>query len=320
MLPISKDDKTAVFFQYFGLVVLLYTLAKNGYKAFNNLTTFFLKAGAVNFKKYGSWAVVTGCTDGIGKAYAEALAKKGLNIVLISRSQDKLNEMAKDLTEKFSVQTKVIAADFTEPDSIYIDIKKKIADLDIAILVNNVGMGYKHPEYFHTFAECDAKNINNMLYCNVTSLTKMSAIVLPGMVERKGGVIINNASASGRIPTPLLTVYSATKAYVDFFSRGLNVEYKSKGIIVQSLCPYFVSTKLSAMRSSWMAPMPKQYVASALNTISTQSVTNGCLIHNIQGWLLENVIPTRLLDTLTFSQMASTRVRALAKIKKTTVS
>ena len=64
--------------------------------------------------------------------------------------------------------------------------------------------------------------------------------------------------------------------------RGLNVEYKAKGIIVQSLCPYFVSTKLSAMKSSLMAPKPNAYVKEALKTLGSQPVTNGCLIHNIQ--------------------------------------
>ena len=73
-------------------------------------------------------------------------------------------------------------------------------------------------EYFDKWAE-NEKGINDMINCNIVSLTRMTAIVLPGMVKRKGGVIINNASASGRIPTPLLTTYSATKSYVDFFSR-----------------------------------------------------------------------------------------------------
>ncbi len=110
----------------------------------------------------------------------------------------------------------------------------------------------------------------------------MTAIVLPGMVERKRGIIVNNASASGRLPTPLLTVYSATKAYVDFFSRALSLEQKARGIIVQSLNPFYVSTKLSAMRSSLTAPKPNDYVRSALQTLGTQTETNGCLIHNLQ--------------------------------------
>ena len=79
-------------------------------------------------------------------------------------------------------------------------------------------MSYKHPEFFDVYGQSD-KTINDIINCNITSLTKMTAIVLPSMVKKNKGIIINNASGSGRIPTPLLTVYSATKAYFDFFSR-----------------------------------------------------------------------------------------------------
>jgi 17beta-estradiol 17-dehydrogenase / very-long-chain 3-oxoacyl-CoA reductase len=108
-----KDERCAAFFQYFGLIVFGYTLFKASLRVLNNVGTFFFGTGAVNLKKFGNWAVVTGCTDGIGKAYAELLAKKGLNLVLISRSLDKLNEQAKDLGEKYSIHIKVIAVDFT---------------------------------------------------------------------------------------------------------------------------------------------------------------------------------------------------------------
>lgn len=90
--------------------------------------------------------------------------------------------------------------------------------MDIGILVNNVGIGYKHPEYYDVYGESD-KTVSDLINCNIMSVTKMTAIVLPNMVKNKRGIIINNASGSGRSPTPLLTVYSATKAYVDFFSR-----------------------------------------------------------------------------------------------------
>ena len=96
------------------------------------------------------------------------------------------------------------------------------------------------------FGESDS-NINKLINCNVVSCTKMTAICLPVMLRKRKGIIINNASASGRIPTPMLTVYSATKAYMDFFSRALNTEYANKGITVQSLNPYFVSTKVQKL-------------------------------------------------------------------------
>lgn len=96
------------------------------------------------------------------------------------------------------------------------------------------------------FGESDS-NINKLINCNIVSCTKMTAICLPVMLRKRKGIIINNASASGRIPTPMLTVYSASKAYMDFFSRALNTEYADKGIIVQSLNPYFVSTKVQKL-------------------------------------------------------------------------
>jgi len=310
-----KDPKCAVWFEYLGLVVFSYTVLKLAYRLLNNFATFHMGFGKVNLKKFGSWAVVTGSTDGIGKAYTEAFAKKGLNIVLISRTLSKLEDQAKELEEKYSIHTKVIAADFTEQASIYSDIKKQIVDLDISVLINNVGMGYLYPDYLDNVL-INEKFTDNMINCNIISVTKMTGFVLPGMIKRKGGFIVNVSSASGRIPTPLLTVYSATKAYVDFFSRSAHLEYKSKGITVQSLCPYFVSTKLSGMRKSLMAPKPDAYVASALNTLGCQPVSNGYSWHNLQGWILENVFPRTLVDHLMFKTLIATRSKGIAKQKR----
>ena len=113
VLSSFRDERLHALLEYVGVLFLGYTILKSSLRFFNNVGTFFFGIGSVNLKKHGSWAVVTGCTDGIGKAYAEALAKKGLNIVLISRTLEKLQEQAKFIEEKYNVQTKVIAADFT---------------------------------------------------------------------------------------------------------------------------------------------------------------------------------------------------------------
>lgn len=306
--------KYSNFFEAVGLVVFSMTVLKLTWRIINNLGSFFFGLGNVDFKKYGSWAVVTGCTDGIGKAYTEQLAKRGLNIVLISRTQSKLEDLAKELEEKYSIHTKCVAADFTEQTSIYPKIKAALAELNIAVLVNNVGMSYKFPDYLDAVL-VDDQFTNSMINCNITSMTKMTGFVLPGMVSRKGGVIINVASASGRIPTPFLTVYSATKAYMDFFSQATSMEYKSKGIIVQSLNPYFVSTKMTGLRGSMMAPKPEKFVSGALGTVGTQPVTNGCLAHNLQGWLLES-LPRFVVDRMITNMMLTGRKKGMAKAKR----
>lgn len=114
--------------------------------------------------------------------------------------------------------------DFTSnADTLYAEISKELEYLDVGVLVNNVGMGYKHPLYFHEFAAAadvdDSECVDKLIACNCMAVTRMTAIVLPKMVKKKKGVIVNVASISGRVPSPLLAVYSASKAYVNFFSR-----------------------------------------------------------------------------------------------------
>ncbi|XP_056268235.1 very-long-chain 3-oxoacyl-CoA reductase-A-like [Pseudoliparis swirei] len=104
--------------------------------------------------------------------------------------------------------------------------------------------------------------------------------------DRKKGAILNISSASGMYPVPLLTVYSASKAFVDFFSRGLHAEYKSKGVIVQRVLPFFVATKLSKIRRATLdKPSPERYVSAELNTVGLQSQTNGYLPHAVMDQL-----------------------------------
>lgn len=284
------------FFEYFGLIVCSYTAIKYTWSLLKNLGTFYMGFGKINLKKYGSWAVVTGATDGIGKSYANSLAAKGLNIVLISRTKSKLESIAKEIEEKYSVETQIVIADYTEQTSIYPDIKRQINDLDIGILVNNVGMAHD-PDFLENVTVND-DFVSDMINCNVTSVTKMTGIILPKMVKKGGGVIVNISSASGRIPVPFLTIYSSTKAYMDFFSKATQLEYKSKGIIVQSVCPYFVSTKMTGMKPTYWHPAPDNYVSYALETIGSQSLTNGCPSHNIQGFVYEQLFPRSFFDHL----------------------
>ncbi|KAJ7998380.1 hypothetical protein DPEC_G00222100 [Dallia pectoralis] len=244
--------------------------------------------------KLGQWAVVTGATDGIGKVYAEELARKGFSMMLISRSQDKLDDVARQLEEQYKVKTKTIAVDFGLSD-IYPKIEAGLAGLEIGVLVNNVGISYPYPEYFLHIPDLD-NFITNMINVNITSVCQMTRLVLPRMVERSKGVVLNISSASGMYPVPLLTVYSSSKAFVDFFSRGLQEEYKAKGIIVQSVLPFFVATKMTRIRKPTLdKPTPERYVAAELGTIGLQDQTNGYFPHAVMGWLTTVLVPIQLV-------------------------
>lgn len=282
---------------------------------YNNFIAPALQINGINIKDTGKWAVITGATDGIGKAYAQLLASKGLNIVLISRTQSKLEEVAKEIEKNNNVETKIIAADFTNTSQIYYEIDKQLIGLDIGVLINNVGMSYPYPEYF-----LDLKNASelykNIINCNIFSVTNMCKIVMPGMVERRRGVVVNVSSTSAQIPSPLLTVYAASKAYVDKFSTDLSAEYSKYGITVQCLLPGYVATNMSKIRAeTWMAPFPLKYVTEAMKTIGVRERTTGYFPHSLMVGVvhaLDSLSP-RLSRWLITRTLTNIRARALRR-------
>ncbi|CAH0562160.1 unnamed protein product [Brassicogethes aeneus] len=286
---------------------------------YNNFLANFLGLSSVNLKETGKWAVVTGATDGIGKAYAELLAKKGLNIVLVSRTQSKLENVATYIESNYNVETKTIAVNFTQLEHTYHLIEKQLTGLDIGILINNVGMSYPYPEYF-----LDLKNneeiYDNIIKCNIYSVTNMCKIVMPGMVERRRGVVVNLSSTAAQIPSPLLTVYSASKAYVDKFSADLASEYSKYGITVQCILPGYVATNMSKIKSStWMAPSPLKYVGEALKTVGVQQKSTGYYPHTLLVGVvhtLESISP-KLSRWLVIRTMENIRSRALKRANRT---
>ncbi|NXS56806.1 HSDL1 protein, partial [Brachypteracias leptosomus] len=238
-------------------------------------------------KQYGKWAVVTGSTDGIGKAYAEELAKRGVNIILISRNKEKLEAVSSSISETYKVETDFILADFSKGCEVYPAIKEALKDREIGILVNNVGMFYSYPEYFTNLSEDILWDVINV---NIASATMMTYIVLPGMVEKRRGAIVNVSSASCCQPSPMLTIYGASKTYLDYFSRALHYEYASKGIFIQSLIPFVISTKMvvfssTASKKSFFFPSAEEYASHAVSTLGLSTRTTGYWKHAIQFML-----------------------------------
>lgn len=172
----------------------------------------FLRPGK-NLKKYGSWALVTGPTDGIGKGFAFQLARKGLNLVLVGRNPDKLKEVSDAIQAKNGkTQIKNVVVDFSGDLNEGIKrIEEAIEGIDVGVLINNVGVSYPYARFFH---EVDEALLMNLIKVNVEGTTKVTKAVLPGMLKRKKGAIVNIGSGAAIvIPSdPLYAVYAATKA------------------------------------------------------------------------------------------------------------
>ncbi|KAF3431135.1 hypothetical protein FNV43_RR25865 [Rhamnella rubrinervis] len=166
-----------------------------------------------NPKSYGSWAMVTGATDGIGKAFAHQLAKHGLNLILVGRDPNKLKSVSEEYQAEFpNTQIKRIVFDFSRNilEGVKV-IEESIKELDVGILINNVGVSYPRAAYFHEVEEDDWMKLVRV---NLEGTTCVTRAVLPGMLLRKRGAIVNIGSGAAIVvPShPLYAIYAATKA------------------------------------------------------------------------------------------------------------
>jgi len=281
-------------------------------KAVTNLYKTFLRP-AKKLKTYGRWAVVTGATDGIGKAYAFALAKKGMSILLISRTESKLQDVKKELEAKNydGVEVSYLVCDYSKFDEAAQEmVAKVVQELEVGILVNNVGVSYRYPMYFMELTDTEVKNLMTM---NIDSTVWMSRMVLTGMLERKKGAIVNISSASAMYDLPLLAEYSGSKSFIEKFSRALNAEYKSKGVTCQCQVPFYVATKLAKMRKGLMIPSPSEFVALGIRWVGYDDcVVSPFLLHAIQGWVLD-ILPNSLVSSIIMNMHLATRKRGLKK-------
>ncbi|KAG1973892.1 testosterone 17-beta-dehydrogenase 3 isoform X1 [Pimephales promelas] len=251
------------------------------------------------FTSMGKWAVVTGGSDGIGRAYAEELSKLGMNVIIISRNQEKLDRAARKIELTTGGKVKVIAADFTK-DDIHGHIKEIIEGLDIGILVNNVGILPSQIPCKLLETSNLEERIHAVINCNVKAMVKMCRIVLPGMQQRGKGVILNVSSGIAKIPCPLYTLYSASKVFVERFSQGLQAEYKSKGIIIQTVAPFGVSTSMTGHQKPDMVTFTaEEFVRSSLKYLRAGDQTYGSVTHTILGGIVQS-IPTWVLHNEAF--------------------
>ncbi|XP_076471430.1 very-long-chain 3-oxoacyl-CoA reductase-B-like isoform X2 [Babylonia areolata] len=240
-----------------------------------------------------------------------------MDIVLISNDPQKLSEVAEQIVQQFQVSVKVITADFKKTD-IYDSIKQQLTGLDIGVLVNNVGINNRrYPCYFLEAEDFEQYN-TDIIQVNVLSCVKMTALVLPDMLKRRRGTIINVASIAALRPLAFGSVYCATKAFVRFFSEALNMEYSPQGVTVQAVCPGLVRTSLSreyvkcsALSNTLVLASPDQFARAALRTMGRESTTSAFWPHELQAFFLP-----MMSDSSLTAKFVRERERMIEHLKK----
>jgi len=178
-------------------------------------------------------ALITGASGGIGYEFVKLFAQDGYNLVLVARSEQKLNQIAAELADKFKIDVKVIAKDLVNPaapEEIFSQLQQ--ASIKIDILINNAGFAS-----YGLFNETDLTAELQMLQVNVVCLTHLTKLFLKDMVKQGYGKILNLASTAAFQPGPLMAVYFASKAYVLSLSEAIANELEGTGVTVTALCP-----------------------------------------------------------------------------------
>ena len=253
-------------------------------------------------------ALITGASGGIGEAFARQLAALGKDLVLVARSEERLNALAREMEAQHAVQARVIVADLARHDSatvLYAETGR--LGLDIDLLVNNAGFAKAG-----AFSELPFDVQADMVRLNVNTLTELTRLYLPSMRERRSGGVINVASNAAFQPVPYTAVYGATKAYVLSFSEAIAEEVATDGVRVMALCPGATATDFHDTAGVWVQqqssmPTPDEVVAAGLRAFGRGRRT---FLHGATNQLTAiaaRFLPRRLVVHLTARVMNASR-------------
>lgn len=230
--------------------------------------------------RYGSWALVTGASSGIGAAFARSLAHEGIGIVLTARRADRLEALAADLRRAYGVETRVLAADLTTESGVE-SLAAEIANLPIGIAVMNAGFGAAG-----RFDERERERLHDMVRLHCEAPVELTHRLLPGMKERGRGALVFTSSVAAHQAVPLHALYAASKAFQSMLGQALHVELRDAGVDVLVLEPGVTDTEfqeLAGERKLYGDP-PSQVVESALDALGEQAT----LIPSWFDWLRAN--------------------------------
>ncbi|KAI6190499.1 17beta-hydroxysteroid dehydrogenase [Aphelenchoides bicaudatus] len=277
-------------------------------------------AAPKNLKKLAGaeWAVVTGSTDGIGKAYAIELAKRGFKLILVARNEEKLKSVAAEIQGIHSTEIRTIVFDFTCTDvSTYEEqLLEHLREVEVGVLgkclnsINNVGCSYDFPERMD---QVGLELLSKVCITNTLPVVLMSSFLLGQMAKRRSGIVINLSSSAALQYVYNWAGYSASKKFVMWLSQVLRKEFAGTGITIQTVVPMMVATKMSRLRRSLLVPNAEDFAREALNSVGHVNETTGFFWHEIQITYLFKICPDWFFDIVARRNAKFVKQKALQK-------
>jgi short-subunit dehydrogenase len=234
-------------------------------------------------------ALVTGASSGIGLEFAKLLAAAGHDLVLVARRKPPLEALAATLAREHGTVCHIVATDLAQPGAAT-KLAQTIDDagIELEILINNAGFGIYGP-----FTATDLQTELDMIQVNITALTELSKLVIPGMVARGRGRVLNVASTAAFQPGPLMAVYYASKAYVLSLSEALAVELEGTGVTVIAFCPGPTESGFQAAagigKSKLSGEMPSSAEVAAIGMRALERGTTVAIAGTRNWWLVQSV-------------------------------
>jgi short-subunit dehydrogenase len=203
-------------------------------------------------------ALVTGASSGIGALYADRLARRGYDLILVARNRARLDELARRLADATGRTVETVAADLSDAADLKRVETLLRTDASISLLVNNAGIGATAP-----LLDSDVDKMDDIIALNIRALTRLTYAAVPGFVARGGGTLINIASIVGVAPEVLNGVYGGSKAFVLAFSQSLLKELSDKNIRIQAVLPGATATEFWDISGTPLAHLPAEIVMPA---------------------------------------------------------
>ena len=239
------------------------------------------------------WALITGASSGIGAEFAAQLAGRGMHLILAARRKDKMAALATELNTRHGTRCHIVAIDLADPDAsrrLFDEIRRLAVDVEL--LVNNAGIGL-----IGQIESTSPEDVRHLLNLNLLTLADLTYRVLPGMLDRRHGAIINVSSQAAFQPVAFMATYAASKSFILHFSEALWAEVRGRGVTVMALCPGVTRTDFfdKAGAPGWLEKhtsiTPAKVVRTALKAMEKRRQ------YVVPGW--KNYLLTLLVRFMT---------------------